>query len=128
MPVLHSTWKRSSHSQVFYRDAVLKNFTHGRVSFEECVPLTISCHLHFLRISKVSSMLHHGPVGRVHIKECYFIFICTFLFFFFLLFFIKKKCFWWIIEFPQQNIKQSETGIGDNKVSLELYVSQKNSL
>ena len=54
----------------------------------------------------------------LHVLSCFF--FCCFL--------SKKKCFWWIIEFPQQNIKQSETGIGDNKVSLELYVSQKNSL
>ena len=39
----------------------------------ECVPLTISYHLYFVRISKVSSMLHHGSVGRVHSKECYLI-------------------------------------------------------
>ena len=29
----------------------------------ESVPLTISCHLYFLRISEVSSMLHYGSVG-----------------------------------------------------------------
>ena len=32
-------------------------------SVQECVPLTISYHLYFLRISKVWSMLHHGSVG-----------------------------------------------------------------
>ena len=36
--------------------------------------LTISYHLYFLCISKVSSMLRHGSVGRVYSKECYFIF------------------------------------------------------
>ena len=44
----------------------------------------------FLGFSKVSSMLHHGPVGRVHSKECYFIFTYTFLAFFFVLH--QKKC------------------------------------
>ena len=49
----------------------------------ECVPLAIFYHLYFLHISKVSSMLyHHGSVGQVHSKECYFIFTCTFLTFF----------------------------------------------
>ena len=56
----------------------------------ECVPLTISYHLYILRISKVSSILHHGSVGRVHSDECYFIFKYTYLTFFFVLFFIKK--------------------------------------
>ena len=50
---------------------------------------------------------------------------------FFVLFFYqkkKKKCFhnfyfffWWSNEFPKQNIKQSETAIGDKKLSVELY-------
>ena len=58
----------------------------------EWVPLTISYYLYSLRISKISSMLHHGSMGRVHSKECYFIFAFTFLafFFFFLLYFIKN--------------------------------------
>ena len=30
--------------------------------------------------------------------------------------------FWWSIEFPQQNIDQSETAIGDKKLSVGLYV------
>ena len=66
--------------------------------------MTISYHLHFLRISKVSNMLyflriskvsnmlHHGLVGRVHSKESYFIFTYTFLAFLLLLF-IKKFVF-----------------------------------
>ena len=29
--------------------------------------------------------------------------------------------FWWSIKFPQQNNNQSETGIGDKKLSVELY-------
>ena len=51
------------------------------VRFSECVPLTISCHLYFHRISKISSMLHHGSVSveQIHSKECYFIFTYTFL-------------------------------------------------
>ena len=30
---------------------------------------------------------------------------------------------WWSIEFPQQNINQWKTDIGDKKLSVELYVS-----
>ena len=51
---------------------------------------------------------------------------------FLILFFIKKLVslpfsflFWWSIEFPQQNICQSETGIGDTKLPLELYAMGK---
>ena len=88
----------------------------------------ISNYLYFLRISKVSSMLHYGSVGRVHSKECYFVFTYTYLhilldilllllLLLLLLFcFSSKKlcfyhfhfCFWWIITFLQQNINQSE--------------------
>ena len=46
----------------------------------------------------------------------------------FLLFFSTNLCFlhfhfflWWSIKFPQQNINQSETGIGGRKLSVELY-------
>ena len=56
----------------------------------ECVPLAISFHLYFLRISKVWSMLHHGSVGQVQSKECYFRFYV--LYDIFLLFLNKKKC------------------------------------
>ena len=97
----------------------------------ECVPLTISHHLYFLRISKVSSMLLHGSVGRVHSKEYHFIFKYTFFTFFFV-FHQKKLCFyrfhfffWWNTKFLQQNINQPETGIGDKKLPAELYVCLK---
>ena len=36
--------------------------------------------------------------------------------------FFSTNFFWWSIEFPQQNISQSETRIGDKKLSVELYV------
>ena len=55
-------------------------------------------------------MLHHVSVGRVQIKECYFLRKYTF--------FIKKNVFlsisilyFWSMKFSQQNIDQSETGI-----------------
>ena len=35
----------------------------------KCVPVTISYHLYLLCISKVSNMLHHRPMGRVHSKD-----------------------------------------------------------
>ena len=46
------------------------------------VPLTVSYDLYFFRLSKVSSMLHEGSVGRGQNKGCYFMFSCTFLEFF----------------------------------------------
>ena len=48
----------------------------------ECVPLTISFQLYFLRISKVWSMLHHGSMGQVQSKEYYFMVRYTFVAFF----------------------------------------------
>ena len=97
----------------------------------ECVPLTISYHLYILRISKVSSILHHGSVGRVHSEECYFIFKYTYLTYFFC-FSSKDSCFyyfhfffWWTLEFPQQKVNQLKTEIGDKKLSVELYASVK---
>ena len=64
----------------------------------ECVSLTIFYHLIFLRISKVWGILHHGSVGRVQSKECYFMFSSTFLAFL-LLFFIKELVFKIFITF-----------------------------
>ena len=107
----------------------------------------ISSYHMFSPYPKVSSMLHHGPTsspaplfhllwergwprvsGRVHGKGCYIIFTYIFLAFFAV--FHEKICVFIIfisffgkvyIEFPQQNINQSETWIGDQKLSLELY-------
>ena len=95
-----------------------------------CVPPTISFHLYFLRISKVSSMLHHGSVGQVQSKEYYFKFIYTFVTFL-LLFFIKKLCFIIFISFKfkfkflQQNINQSETGTDEKKLSVQGGLNKK---
>ena len=68
-----------------------------------------------------------GQWGRVQCKECYFMFTYTFV----VVVFHQKNCFyhfhfsfWWSIKFPQQNIHQSETRIGDRKLWLELYVAQ----
>ena len=52
------------------------------------------------------SMLHHGSMGRVHSRECYFIFTHSFL--------AHRKIhffFWWNIKFPKQNVDESGTGI-----------------
>ena len=52
--------------------------------FKECIPLTIIYYLYFLCISKVSSMLHHGSVRRVHSKERHSSCTYTFLTLFFI--------------------------------------------
>ena len=51
---------------------------------------------------------------------------------FFFVFHQKKLCFyrfhfffWWNTKFLQQNINQAETGIGDKKLPVELYVCLK---
>ena len=95
------------------------------------VPLVSSYPLYFLRISKVSNMLHHVTMERLRIIECYFIFRYTFLGFF-CCFSWKNWCFyhfhfffWLSIKLPQPNINQSETEIADNKLSAKLYVTNK---
>ena len=81
----------------------------------------------FPQISKVWSMLYHRSVRRVQSKQCSSLFTDTF-FGIFLFLFIKKLVYHFTffflasIKFPQQNINQSETGIGDMKLSVELYV------
>ena len=73
----------------------LQSFSKAQILIGEqgCVPLTISYHLYFFRISKVWSMLHYASVGRVHSKECYLIITYTFLAFFCLIFIKKKNVF-----------------------------------
>ena len=86
--------------------------------------------VYFLCISKVSSMLHHMPVGRFDIKEyCLMLLMLHILSWHFLLCFIKYLLFfhfhfffWWTIKFIQQNINQSEPRIGNKKFPVELYV------
>ena len=105
----------------------------------KCVPLTISYQLCFLCISKVSNMLHHSSIVRVHSKDkknaalywytytflasffcCFFssniyIFIIFIFFIFFifllLLLLLLLLFFWRSIKFQRQNIKySSKTG------------------
>ena len=118
----HSNWPRIllfdlAHKQ---RNGIIKWWLHcltseskERFFVNECVPLTISYHLYFLRISKVSSMLHHGSMGQAHSKECYFCYFLSKNFCFYPFHFL----FWWSIKFPQQNINQSVIETGDNKLS-----------
>ena len=66
-------------------------------------------------------------VRWVHSKECYFLSTYNFLAYNFistkfLQKFFQQIFFWWSIEFPQQNISQSETRTGDKKLSVELYI------
>ena len=89
-------------------------------SIKERVALINSYHLHFPHISKVWSMSHMGQWGEFRVKN---ITICLHIIFrHFLIFFFFKDNFhfflWWSIKFRPQNINQSETGIGDKKLSL----------
>ena len=56
---------------------------------KEGVPLTISYHLYFLRISEVSNMSHHGSLGGVHRMPLYIIHLYMYFLGIFLLFFIN---------------------------------------
>ena len=88
--------------------------------------MTISYRQYFFRISKVLSMLHHGSVGKFTVNNAT-LYLKT-LSWHFLLFFIKKICVFIIFisffdevsNFSQQNINQLETGIDDEKLSVEL--------
>ena len=53
---------------------------------------------------------------RVQSEECYCMFSCTLWHFFVVV----------LVAFHQKNINQSETGTGDKKLSVELYVTGKN--
>ena len=94
--------------------------------------MTIPDQLYFRRLSKVLSILHHGSIGRVQKKECYFKLLYP-LFLDFLLLFIIKFVFlafsflFFEIIFLQQKINQSETGTGVQKLSVKL-IFLKNSL
>ena len=124
------TFVSITHQSLKYKCATEATIIYS----SEFVPLTISYHLYFLRISDVPSMLHHVSVGWVYIKECYFIVTYTFLaflllflsqnlcFYHFHFFFFSFFFFWWSIELPKQNINQSETRISDKKLSVELYI------
>ena len=79
-------------------------------------------------------MLHHELVQRVKNKEYYFMFSYAFLGFVvvvvvvvvvfhqkYFAFIIFIFFFLWSIKFPQHNINQSKTEIGDQKLSVELH-------
>ena len=87
------------------------------ISLLERAPLTIelgTCHLREFRINNATFYFHIllRYIFVFHHKISVFI-VFIYLFFVF---------FWWSIKFPQQNTKQPETGIGDKKFSLELFV------
>ena len=121
--------KKETPTQAFsyeYCEIFRSTYFEEHLRSSEFVPLTISYHVYFLRISKVSSMLHHRTVGKIRCKECYLHILSLH----FLLLFIKKYVFLSFsflfllsIELPQKNSHRSETGIGDKKLSVELYVT-----
>ena len=89
----------------------------------ECVPLTIPYPLHFLLISQVWYIADQwgNATFCLHILSWHFLlfFIKKFVFLFIYLF-IYSFIYLWNINFPQENIDELETGIGDRKLSVEL--------
>ena len=77
-------------------------------------------------------MLHHESVGQVQSKECYFMFTYTFLTFYCfhlkIVFLSFSFLFLTKIEYPQIDFNQSETGIGDTKLPVELYVKHDGNI
>ena len=88
------------------------------------VPLTISYHLYFLWKFRACYITGQWPEFTVNNATLYLRKLSWYFFVFFLFFcfYHFNFLFWWSIEFPQQNISQSETGIGDRKLSVELCV------
>ena len=89
-----------------------------QIAQHECVPLTTSYHLYFLRISKVWSMLHHLSVGaslELNITLCllFWLFCC----------FSSKNVFvsFSLLFLMKHQLHQSQTRNGNNKVSVERY-------
>ena len=91
------------------------------------VSLIISYQLYFFRISKVWNMLHHGSVDEFRVKNAS---LCLHTLLTFFIAIHQKICVFIIFisffdevstEFPQQNINQSEIGIGENKLLVKLY-------
>ena len=126
------------------RNAINKNVCWGLYEYQwewiECVSLKISYHLYLLRISYLSyeCVTSTGQRSKFRVKNAticlqilfFYCFSLLFLLFFtfFLMFFIKKLCFyyfdfffWRSIKFLQQNINQSEAGIGDKKLTMEMH-------
>ena len=78
--------------------------------------------------SLVWSMLHYWSVGRVQNATLSFYILCCHFFFFFIIsffiiFFFFFFFFWGSTRFPQQSINKSETGIGDQKLLVDVYVN-----
>ena len=74
------------------------------------------------------SMLHHGSVGRVQNNYVYMYFFGIFVVGFhqkICVFIIFISFFDEVSNFCNRNIKQSETGIGDKKLSVELHVTME---
>ena len=91
----------------------------------ECVPMKISYHLIFNNNAcYITSQWHKFRIKNatlyLHILFWHFfvvfIKICVFVIFIF---------FGWSMKSPQQNINQSETAVGDKKLSEGLYVSEE---
>ena len=56
-------------SLMFWKKIYMFVKTKDMKRFIECVPLTVSYHLYFLRISKVSNMLRHGQCGEFKVEN-----------------------------------------------------------
>ena len=93
--------------------------------------LTISFHLYFSVSLKFGACYITGQWTEFRTKTAT---LCLYLFFwYFFCYFSTKNLFlnkidliyhfyfffWWSLKFPQENIKQSEIGIGDKKFSAE---------
>ena len=77
--------------------------------------------------SKWGTCIVFGPKFNKFLKLLwpFLLFLITkFVFIIFISFFFFSFFFWWIAKFSKQNINQSETGIGDQKLSMELYVNK----
>lgn len=121
-------YKNEDHNYIFSN--ITKNNVCGKYILRNIVGFyhRVGSTDNFLSpIFKVWSMLHHRLMVRVLSKECWSMF--TRNFWHFLVVVRQKNClcqfhfffFWWSINLPKQNTNQPEPGIGDKKLSMELY-------
>ena len=131
-------WNIARHFYLSYFRRVVKSTLERTVSGVRCKNRIRSAFywqflIYIFSVSlNIRACYISSQCGRVHSKECYFYIYIHFLGIF-LLSFIRKFVFslfsflffffWWSLEFPQQNINQSETRIGDKKLPVELFVS-----
>ena len=109
----------------------LKNASRKSQNFIALLPSALVTNIPRMIVTPPSNprpgkSLHHGSMARAQSKKYYFKYMYSY-YTPFCWFSSRNLCFhhfyfffWWSIKFPEQNINQSDTGIGDENLSVEL--------